>query len=157
MIEKQTIYIASPLFSQAELHFNTIIRGALEPKFNVYLPQEDGELLNDTVEFGGDVQSAIKRIFLCDVEAIRKCDILLIVLDGRTVDEGAAFELGVAFALGKTCFGLQTDPRRLLQVGNNPMISGPLVHIFSSLDELRSWAFSTLEISKSSITACQLG
>lgn len=155
MYRKKTVYIASPLFSQAELEFNIRIREVLEPHFRTYLPQEDGELLNDTVQSGGDISAAIMRIFLCDIEAIKKCDILLMVLDGRTIDEGAAFELGVAFALGKICFGLQTDPRRLLPVGNNPMISCPLDYIFSSLNELQEWVISKPELHKSSLTEYQ--
>lgn len=75
-------------------------------------------------------------IFRSDIEAIRTCDALVIVLDGRSVDEGAAFELGYACAIGKSCFGLQTDPRRLLPVGNNPMIVGALDAILPSTQEL---------------------
>lgn len=138
----KSIYVASPLFSQSELNFNNKIKSILANRFHVYLPQEDGELLNDTVTFGGDVSAAVKRIFLSDVAAIKRCDMLLIVLDGRAVDEGAAFELGVAFSLGKVCFGLQTDPRRLLPIGNNPMISCPLQYVFSSLQELQDWTLS---------------
>jgi hypothetical protein len=66
--------------------------------------------------------------------------LLIIVLDGRAVDEGAAFELGYAYALGKPCYGLKTGPRQLLAIGNNPMIDGPLEYIFQSVDELVNWA-----------------
>jgi nucleoside 2-deoxyribosyltransferase len=66
--------------------------------------------------------------------------VLLIVLDGRTVNEGASFELGVAYALEKTCLGLQTDPRRLLPIGNNPMIDAALSQVFASIHELICWA-----------------
>lgn len=157
MHKLKSIYVASPLFSQSELNFNSEIKSILEKRFEVYLPQEDGELLNDTVASGGNIPAAVKRIFLSDVAAIKRCDALLIVLDGRAVDEGAAFELGVAFALGKKCFGLQTDPRRLLPAGNNPMIASPLAHIFSSLGELQHWVFSLPKTYESNITACHLG
>ena len=136
----RSIYIAGPLFSEAELCFNRAVKEILKKSFDVYLPQEDGELLDNTIQTGGDVCAAIKRIFHADVAAIKRCDTILVILDGRTIDEGAAFELGVAYTLGKTCLGLQTDPRRLLKTGNNPMIAYPIEHVFSSLRELEVWA-----------------
>ncbi len=144
--ERQTIYVAAPLFSESELMFNRIIKKILLQKFNVYLPQEDGELLNDTVVGGGDIKSASERIFSSDIEAIKNSDILLLVLDGRSIDEGAAFELGIAYAYKKICIGLQTDPRRLLPTGNNPMITCSISHIFTSIDDLRLWIESSSKI-----------
>lgn len=61
---------------------------------------------------------------------------MLIILDGRTVDEGAAMELGVAFSKGKTCIGYSTDPRTLLPNGQNPMISCCLATTVHSVNEL---------------------
>jgi nucleoside 2-deoxyribosyltransferase len=63
-------------------------------------------------------------------------------LDGRTIDEGAAFELGYCAAKDKKCFGLQTDNRRLLITGNNPMIEESLEKIFLNIKDLISWARS---------------
>jgi nucleoside 2-deoxyribosyltransferase len=71
---------------------------------------------------------------------MKKCDLILIVLDGRTVDEGAAFELGYVFAMGKPCYGLQTDVRRLLLTGNNPMLDCSLLQVFQDTEELIHWA-----------------
>jgi len=140
MCAKRNLYFAAPLFSEAELQFNVDLRNALSELFNVYLPQEDGQLLVKLVRDGVSVAAAKKSIFSHDMAALDKCDILLIVLDGRTVDEGAAFELGVAFTLGKKCVGLQTDPRQLLPVGNNPMIECALGRIFKSKSDLIAWA-----------------
>ena len=134
------LYLASPLFSAAELQFNAALKKQLSPHLNVFLPQEDGGLLVDLVKSGIDPVSATTHIFRIDIEAIRKCDALLIVLDGRTVDEGACFELGFAYAIGKPCFGIQTDVRRMLETGNNPMIDVALRQKFRGLDELLSWA-----------------
>jgi len=136
------LYIAAPLFSSAELSFNECIKILLSPYFDIYLPQEDGDLLTDRVKCGDLLEHASKKIFLSDIKAIENCDILLIVLDGRSIDEGAAFELGYAFALGKECIGLQTDTRRLLPLGNNPMIANALDIILESVEELISWALS---------------
>jgi nucleoside 2-deoxyribosyltransferase len=106
----------------------------------VYLPQEDGGLLVDMVDRGIDLDEAGNQIFRVDTAALRECDIVLVVLDGRSVDEGAAFELGCAYMLGKECYGLQTDPRRLLKIGNNPMIDGALRQVFTNLEDLCKWA-----------------
>jgi nucleoside 2-deoxyribosyltransferase len=134
------MYLAAPLFSAAELTFNRRLRDALGPHFAVYLPQEDGLLLADAVRRGDDPAAAARRVFDGDIAAIRAADVILAVLDGRTIDEGVAFELGFAYALGQPCFGLQTDPRRLLPVGNNPMVQQALAVVFGDLTEVLAWA-----------------
>jgi nucleoside 2-deoxyribosyltransferase len=136
------IYIAAPLFSSAERTFNRELKHSLKAFFSVYLPQEDGELLSDLVERGKDLHISGERIFHADLAAIRQAEILLVVLDGRVPDEGACFELGYGYALGKSCVGLQTDPRRLLHAGNNPMIQHALRRVFQTVDELVGWAKS---------------
>jgi hypothetical protein len=70
----------------------------------------------------------------------KEADALLLILDGRTVDEGAAFELGIAYWRGKRCVGLQTDPRRLLPMGNNPMIACALERVFLDSASVILWA-----------------
>lgn len=132
--------MAAPLFSEAELTFNRALTEALEEFVDVYLPQRDGGRLVDLVAKGVDVDAASRSIFQRDVEAIRLADALLIVMDGRSIDEGAAFELGFAHALGKHCAGLQTDPRRLLPVGNNPMIQVPLGLVVQTTEQAAYWA-----------------
>ena len=55
-------------------------------------------------------------------------------------------ELGIAFGLGKTCIGLQTDLRRLMPLGNNPMVSCALCRTFSSVSDLVSWSENITEL-----------
>lgn len=133
------IYFAAPLFSEAELSFNLQLTKTLEHAVDVYLPQRDGGRLVDLIDKGVSPKDAYSSIFERDMEALNECDALLIVLDGRTIDEGAAFELGVAFARGKPCVGYQSDPRRLLPVGNNPMIECALEMVFHDVIELAEW------------------
>ena len=137
---KPKLYIAGPLFSSAEKSFNREVKTVLSRFFSVYLPQDDGELLVDLVAAGHDVDTAMNRVFECDLEAIRNSDVLLIILDGRSPDEGACFELGYAYSLNKLCIGLQTDVRRLLTIGNNPMIVGAITQTFVDIAELVRWA-----------------
>lgn len=137
---KPRIYIAAPLFSEAEREFNKRVKHLLLPYFGVYLPQEDGGLMVDMIAAGISPQDAAQHVFQTDVNALETCNIMLIILDGRSIDEGAAFELGFAFARGKQCVALRTDPRQLLATGNNPMIESAVCQTFTSLDTLLEWA-----------------
>jgi nucleoside 2-deoxyribosyltransferase len=83
-----------------------------------------------------------RKVFACDVEAIARAEVLVAVLDGRTVDEGVAFELGVAFAFKKICVGFRSDSRVLLPFGINPMIQGAITNSVSNITQLRKWAAS---------------
>ncbi|MBI4937775.1 MAG: nucleoside 2-deoxyribosyltransferase [Nitrosomonadales bacterium] len=134
------VYLAAPLFSQSELAFNLDITALLEKHLDVYLPQRDGGKVVDLVARGVSICDTYASIFERDLEALKNCHVLLIILDGRAIDEGAAFELGVAFSTGKVCLGLQTDPRRLLPLGNNPMIECALETIFFETADLDEWA-----------------
>ncbi|PLC47965.1 nucleoside 2-deoxyribosyltransferase [Pollutimonas subterranea] len=133
------IYMAGPLFNEAERSYNVYIRHLLEEFYDVYLPQEDGLLIPDLIKSGMSAERASSAIFKNDLNAIHRCDLLLILLDGRTVDEGAAMELGYAYCLGKLCVSLQTDFRRLSPFGNNPMITGAVSHSFTRVEDLISW------------------
>ncbi len=139
---KPRLYLAGPLFSEAEIDFNRRLKKLLLPFFDVYLPQEDGGLMVDMIAQGTKPIVAAAEVFATDVAAIEGCDVLLIVLDGRSIDEGAAFELGFAFAQGKPCYGLKTDPRQLLVTGNNPMIDCALRMVFPNVDALVAWTRS---------------
>jgi nucleoside 2-deoxyribosyltransferase len=137
---KPRLYFAAPLFSHAERQFNAVLASELRAAFDVYLPQKDGGLASEMVKQGVQPATAFITVFNLDVIEVRKCDVLLIILDGRTIDEGAAFELGYASALGKLCIGLQTDPRRLIASRNNPMIDCALQHTFEDTPSLLRWA-----------------
>ena len=137
---RKTIYLASPLFSRAEKTENDRLCRALERWCDVFLPQRDGELIPHLIQQGLSQTDAYRIVFERDTKALRGCDAVVINLDGRSVDEGAAFELGFAYALGKECVGYRTDVRVLLPWGLNPMISVPLFKIFSCIESLEAWA-----------------
>lgn len=134
------IYLAAPMFSEAELSFNKKVAEYLRMQgFDVFLPQESGyklaELLKDTSAI-----NAHKLIFQKDWEKVKECDILVFILDGRVPDEGGCVELGAAYAYGKECVGLKTDPRSLIEGQINPMILGCLkFRVAKSLDELANY------------------
>jgi nucleoside 2-deoxyribosyltransferase len=133
------IYIAAPLFSQAEKEFNLLVDQVLRGLgLDTYLPQRDAGEAASQIRAGGDEHVIRQRLFEADYAAVLACDLFLLVLDGRVPDEGACFELGVAHANGKPCFGLQTDVRRFGGTDtNNLMIDYALRGGTSrSLDEL---------------------
>jgi len=131
------IYIAAPLCSEAERAFNSKVSAFLEAKgVMTYLPQSHGGFLDEMVGRGLDEEQSRRQLFNNDVSAMNKCDTLLIILDGRTIDEGACFELGYMYSQGKRCFGYKTDSRSYIRGRNNLMIDGGLERIVSSLDEL---------------------
>ena len=137
---RKNVYVAAPLFNVAEREFNGKLKDDLKQFFDVFLPQEDGGLIVEMVKTGLSYEQAAQRVFEMDIAALDRCDILLIVMDGRTIDEGAVFELGYVYSQGKPCYGLQTDDRRLLRTGNNPMIDCACRHVFSTLEDLLNWA-----------------
>ncbi len=104
----KNVYLAAPLFSEAECDFNSRLRDQLERLgMNVFLPQEH----SNNIDTKQDARQ--ESIFSKNVAAIDKADILVAVLDGVDVDSGTAWEIGYAHALGKPVYGLRTDFRTL--------------------------------------------
>lgn len=133
------VYLAAPLFSPLERERNRSLRDRMMPIVDVYLPQEDGLLIFDLIASGTSPAEAKRKIFENDIAALHRCDILVIVMDGRSIDEGACFELGFAYCLDKVCVGLKTDARTLFYYGDNPMIECALREVFSNEEELLRW------------------
>jgi nucleoside 2-deoxyribosyltransferase len=137
---RKKIYLASPLFNQGERDTNEKMCSTLERWCDVFLPQRDGQLITKLIADGVAVEVAYELVFRRDIAAIESCDAVVINLDGRSIDEGAAFEIGYAHALSKRCVGYRTDVRVLLEWGLNPMIVAPLSHVLRNLIELETWA-----------------
>lgn len=132
-----TAYIAAPLFCDAEKTFNLTVDAALRAAdITTYLPQRDGGEGVAMVAAGADPAQVRQQLFTADVNAVRRCDLLVMLLDGRVPDEGACVELGLAHAWDKPCFGLQTDVRRFADQSNNLMIDSILKVTTPTLDEL---------------------
>ncbi len=103
----KSVYLAAPLFREAECDFNRKLRNELiSAGFEVFLPQEDS---NNTKNY----KDRQKIIFNRNLKGIENSDILVAVIDGADVDSGTAWEIGFAFAKGKPVLGLRTDFRTL--------------------------------------------
>ncbi len=132
------VYIAAPLFNEMELERNRRLRAMINGLgFETYLPQEDGGISYTLIEEGAEAAPTRKKIFDNDIAEIKKCDLMVCLLDGRVPDEGMCIELGAAYALGKTCIGYSTDQRGLDVYGPSLMIEGCLKATAHSAEELK--------------------
>jgi len=103
------VYVAGPLFSEAERTFleqmvDTLAKATgLDPIVDFFLPHRDG----------GELGKGPKRgdIFDLDLECVNSADVVVALLDGQDVDSGTCIELGYACAKGKKIFGILTDFR----------------------------------------------
>jgi nucleoside 2-deoxyribosyltransferase len=129
-------YLAAPLFNDRERAFNAELADMLSTYCDVFLPQRDGLLLAELLAAGIPREVAETQIFERDRLALLECEMLVAVLDGAHIDEGVAFEIGFAHACGCLCLGLQSDVRRALPSGNNPMIGRALSSIFANVNDL---------------------
>ncbi len=102
------VYLAAPLFSEAERIFNTSVARLLRTNlFNVHLPQESGDDSDMR-----DIQEQ-ERLFLFNKNALEASDVIVAIIDGADADSGTAWEMGYAFALRKPVIALRTDFRRV--------------------------------------------
>lgn len=136
------VYLAAPLFSEAERYFNASLCAAIEDTCDVHLPQRDGPLVEKKIEQGEAAFTVSRLAYESDISAIRQCDMMVAVLDGRVIDEGVCVEMGFAKALGKFIIGLKSDSRCALPWGHNPMIDGCVDVWVRSAEELLTWVAS---------------
>jgi Nucleoside 2-deoxyribosyltransferase len=121
------VYFAAPMFSASEREYNLKVTKVLEEfGYKVFLPQRDG--IEAARLDGKKEEELVKMIFPLDVGEVKKADIVFMNIDGRAPDEGACVELGIAYGVGKRCYGFKTDPRTVeLSLEMNPMISGCMI------------------------------
>ena len=125
------IFLAAPLFNEAEREFNSKIAEKLrENGFEVWLAQETPFIQQGT-------HKEKKTIYEGDVSALSSSDVVVAVLDGMEVDSGVAYEIGYAKALGKPVIGIKTDYRTFSEMEKiNLMLEVPLIKICKSVDEV---------------------
>ena len=124
------VFLAAPLFNNAEREFNSKIAKRLREKgFEVWLAQEASFIQQGT-------HKEKKAIYEGDVSALKASDMVVAVLDGMEVDAGVAYEIGFAKALGKPIIGLKTDYRTFSGMEEvNLMLEAPLIKICKSIEE----------------------
>ena len=104
-VQRKQIYLAAPLFSDAERTFNLVLRDLLAGNgYQVYLPQETGDGVEGT---GRD-----RAIFESHIRALDAAGCVVAVCDGADTDSGTAWEIGYAAAKEIPVIALSTDRRR---------------------------------------------
>lgn len=109
------IYLAAPLFSEAERTFNASVARLLEHHlFDVHLPQETGD--------DSDSRSSREqdRLFHSNTMALENSDYVVAIIDGADADSGTAWEIGYAYARKIPVIALRTDFRR---IGNHEHVN----------------------------------
>lgn len=136
------VYVAGPLFSQAEREFLEKIvdclaqTAHLDPIKNFFLPHRDG----------GELGKGPNRhdIFNLDINKINAADVIIALLDGQDSDSGTCIELGYAYSLNKKIFGILTDFRSYCTNDHEPQRPNLMVWgvceegktLFHNLDDL---------------------
>ncbi len=99
------LYLAGPLFTLAEQHFNAELARFLERNgFEVWLPQEHEPRRNKD-------RGRARAIFKMDVDALNAADMVVACMDGPDPDSGTAWECGYAYAKDKLIVCYRTDFR----------------------------------------------
>ncbi|MDR0439046.1 MAG: nucleoside 2-deoxyribosyltransferase [Methanocalculaceae archaeon] len=107
LFAKYHIYLAAPLFSEAQKIYNVHLAHLLSSQhYDVYLPQK----FEDTTESRSKNREEL--IYRRNLSALKNSDIVVAVIDGSDVDSGTAWEMGYATALGKRVIAIRTDFRR---------------------------------------------
>src|ERR1700761_6434361 len=103
------IYMAGPLFSSAELAFNTALAKELRARgHEVFLPQEHEQR-----------KDLPREIFESDVRGLDWSEVVVACLDGPDPDSGTCWELGYAYGRNKPQVVYRTDFR--LFEGSDPI------------------------------------
>lgn len=107
MKEKTRIYLAAPLFTQAEWQWNYLLGRALEEfHIQVVLPQDAGEnMLKGTVKYDP------LALFEEHVRDLNEANVVVAILDQPDPDSGTSWECGYAYRAGIPIIGLRTDMR----------------------------------------------
>ena len=92
------LYLAGPLFSEAERAWLDDLAGRLRAEgFDCFVPHEQFPELTDVT---------VEHVYQIDTDGLRSADALVAWLDGPSVDDGTACEIGM-FAELVRCSGAQ--------------------------------------------------
>ncbi|MEK4520363.1 nucleoside 2-deoxyribosyltransferase [Psychrobacillus sp. FSL W7-1493] len=102
-------YLANGLFGLGDRLVNELvakeIRASL-PGVDLYVPQENAAI-NDKTAYADSL-----LIASADIDALKKSDFLVAVIDGVEIDSGVAAEIGAFSMLNRPIYALYTDTRQ---------------------------------------------
>ncbi len=119
------VHVAGPAYSPEERAGLEGIADLLEAEgFSPYLPHRQGI---EALCRPGSAPSGVLRqhAFALEIfQVTRRCEALVLSLNGRVPDEGALFKAALAFALGKPLVIYKRDRRSAFHGSDNSMITG---------------------------------
>lgn len=128
---KKKIFIAAPLFTDAERNYNiTIDNICKEMGFITFMAQRDVGIVTE---------ESTDEVFDQDLNHLRQADIVVANIDGIDVDSGTAWELGYAFANSKDIICIRSDVRmyrNFLPVNLMIKQSGILINSVDQLSQI---------------------
>ena len=129
----ETIYLAAPLFTDAEKRFNSYLAEKLREKgHKVFVPQE--------IEYDYRVKPLSKElkqeIYRNDLQGLSSATLVVAVIDGADADSGTSFEIGYAVARGIPVYCLRTDVRRIDDFECVNLMLETESKVFTSVDDL---------------------
>ena len=103
------VYLAGPLFTQGERHWNDDLAAALRAAgFSVAVPQEQATVI---LAEGGLSPTNVRKLFEVAIQSIESSKAVVAILDGPDADSGTCFECGYAYAIKRPVLGIRTDIR----------------------------------------------
>jgi nucleoside 2-deoxyribosyltransferase len=124
------VYVAGPLFTDAERHFNAELAKRLRSAgHEIFLPQD--AVGQDESQSPGYPA----RIFEADLRGLHWANAVVAVCDGPLVDDGTAWEIGYACARQVPVIGLRTDIR----------IIGPEERVNLMIQQSVRWLVTTVD------------
>jgi nucleoside 2-deoxyribosyltransferase len=144
--KRRKLYLAAPLFTQAEWRWNAqLARSLRNLGYDVFLPQERAQSMLDGTE-----AFEPQTLFSANVREIRNAAIVIAILDGADADSGTCWECGYAYAMKRPVIGVRTDLRQGgddPQSGVNLMLSGACQQVIAvPLDKRHALAWVTARI-----------
>ncbi|MDD1676016.1 MAG: nucleoside 2-deoxyribosyltransferase [Methanomicrobiales archaeon] len=125
------IYLAAPLFSEAEKRYNVYVRDLLVREgYDVYLPQEQRERVAEAIS------DEDQEIFTRHLITLNRSDVIVAVCDGTDTDSGTAWEMGYAHAQNIPVIALRTDVRTIGPGKRINLMLERSTRIASTLEEL---------------------
>lgn len=161
--DRKRVYVAGPLFNQAEREQQANIAKALERNgYCTFLPQRDGYAVGDLIDdlqkkgtTGSDAAAeATKIVFDFDLKQLRESDAIVVDANGIEPDSGTMIEAGMAYLLSVPVVIYYNDVRSFSPDLNlNPLLLGVTkVPIATSPDQVPRLV--TKAIAKNKCSSC---
>ena len=114
-------YLASPFFNSKEiLVYNDIIDALKEKNYDLFIPR-DHEIEN---AWGKSNAEWAREVFLADLNALNKADVVFVINHGMYSDSGTAWECGYAYAKEKMVVNILVDTEQKDKSFSLMMING---------------------------------